>query len=421
MKKRLLTFFSIAFLSLVTFSSCSDKEGETIQPEEETKDSITFDDISVSDQENLNNSSDLLLSYSIEGDIDEVEEIRILMSKSSLTLQEAIEISNDHYQVFTTTELRLTSLGENLTDIDGDMIEEGTSYRAYLLVVFQNDQVESILSPESTITLSNEIVVTTPLITGSFNATEDIVIASDGTLYANGGGSSESNLYKVTADGVGTVLSNAQNGAVGIALDEEGNIYSSNFNSTVIQKVTPSGVSTDFMSDSQLVGGGGLAFDNDGNLFNTFYASKSLFRITSDGMIEIFTTSNSFNGPVGMTYDKEGGKLYVSSFNDGKIFNVSSSGSVTQVADTPASIGHLSYSTGYFYVTGWNEHQVFQVSLDGKDIVTIGSGDSNHRDGTASSASFINPNGIEATADGKYVYVTQGNGQLRKIIMAREE
>ncbi|MGL1885619.1 MAG: hypothetical protein OCD76_03815 [Reichenbachiella sp.] len=416
MKMQPYTLIYFAIIGLLIISACSDDPEESL-----LESTITFTQFQVSDIENLNNSADIYLRYAIGGDINTIDELRLLFSKSILSPEEALQIERNNYQRLTISQSLQTSLDENLTDTEGDMIEEGTSYQTYLLGVFQNDKIAPILSEVSTITLNNEILVTTPVLTGSFNASEDIVIGSDGTLYANGGGVSEKNLYKVTPEGVSTVLSNTQNGAVGITLDEDGNIYSSNYNSRVIQKVTPSGQASDFVSNSLLIGGGGLAFDNDGNLFNTFWAETTLFRIV-DQVVEPFTTSAAFNGPVGVTYDKESEKLFVASFNSGKIFHISTDdGSVTEVADTPASIGHITYANGYFYVSGWNEHQVFQVSLDGQTIVTIGSGVSSHIDGTASTAGFVSPNGIEATSDGKHVYVTQGNGRLRKIIMARED
>jgi DNA-binding beta-propeller fold protein YncE len=206
---------------------------------------------------------------------------------------------------------------------------------------------------------------------------------------------------------------------VGIALDTEGKIYSSNFNNTTIKKTTPVGVTSNLVTNNLLTGGGGLAFDNDGNLFNTFFSSATLYKITN-GVVTEFTTSNLFNGPVGLTYDKVRGELYVASFNSGKILNVAVDGTVTEVADTPATIGHLAYANDHFYVTGWNEHKVYKVSLTGAIVETIGRGTNADLDGPAASAQFSQPNGIAVSPDGRYVFVSQGNGKLRKIIMARD-
>lgn len=414
MKTKLFTLILNAFIGLMAISACSDNDDDT-EPI-----TVAFTHFEVSDQENLNNSADIHLSYAIEGDITTVDELRLLISKSPLTQQEAVQIPSGNYQVSTISESLRALLDENLSDTDGDLITEGTNYNTYLLGVFQNDEIVPIFSASSSVMLSNETVVTTPQLNGSFNGSEDIAIGSDGTLYISGGQTAKNNLYEITPEEVSSVLNDTMNHPVGIALDDDGNIYTSNFESIIIKKTTPAGIATDFATDSQLVGGGGLVFDNDGNLFNTFFASTSIYRIT-EGNVEVFASSSSFSGPVGMSYDKERNNLYVANFNGGKIFLVSEDGAeITEVANTPATIGHLSYANDHFYITGWNEHKVYKISLEGEIIQTIGSGSNSQIDGSINVAAFSQPNGIEATSDGRYVYVTQGNGRLRKIVMPRE-
>lgn len=407
----LITALLIAF----TFISCSGDDGGGETPTGQ----FSTGSLALSDTENQGNGSDVRLSYTITSDLSILQEIRLFFSRSALSLDEAIQVAASGYKTISLSASEEINLDTSLSDTDGNPVTEDVVYQVYLLGVFQNAEIPSILSTATPFTLKNETLVTTMELTGGFNAMEDVVIASDGTIYVNGGGNSPSNLYKVTAEGVSSILSSELDGAVGIAIGPDGNIYSSNFNNNTIKRITPAGTTTNLITDNRLTGGGGLVFDNDGNLFNAFFSSSTLYKITQGTATE-FVSNNLFNGPVGLTYDKVRGELYVASFNSGKIFNVATDGTVTEVADTPATIGHLAYANDHFYVTGWNGHKVYKVSISGQIVETMGTGTNAQRDGVASVAQFSQPNGIDATSDGRYLYVSQGNGTLRKIIMARD-
>lgn len=408
-------FWLIFSFTTCLFFSCSDDTGGGVTgPVGE----LRFSNLTVTDLGNAGDASDVFLNYTLGSDLSILKELRFMISPVELSQTQASQVASANYQTLSTTESFQNYLDENLMDTDGNVIREEVTYNLYALALFNDTEIKSILSDPIIFSLENETIVTTPTLSGTFNAMEDITIAQDGTLYANGGGSNPSALYKVTPTGESSILSNQMSHAVGIALDDAGNIYASSFTSAIIKKITPTGEASDFISDNRLSGGGGVAIDNDGNLFNTFFATATLYKF-KDGTLEAFTSSSAFNGPVGVTYDKERNKLYVASFNTGKIFHISATGEVTEIADTPATIGHISYANDHFYITGWREHQVYQVSLDGQIIETIGLGVDGQLDGGPDRARFSQPNGIEASADGKYVYVTQGNGKLRKLIMAR--
>ena len=135
------------------------------------------------------------------------------------------------------------------------------------------------------------------------------------------------------------------------------------------------------------------------------------------GSIEEFVVSDKLNGPVGMAYDQVNDQIFVSNFSDGKIFAVAMNGSISEVADTPASIGHLDYRDNVLYATGFNENKIYLVSTNGQILATIGNGNKATSDGTASQASFFNPNGIAVWKNGKFVYVSQMDGTIRKIVL----
>ena len=410
----------ITCILLVFFVNCSKSDPDPMEsgnPNSNPKISITIN--GVSDYENLGNSADIFVNYSTTGNSSTIKELRLYISTASdLTENDLLQIPVSNYHIMPVGTSLKTVLDPTLNDTDGNPITEEKEYTISILGLLNDEASAPLLSNALSLTLKNEIVVTTPLLKGAFKAGEDIAITSNGTLYINEGFQGNK-LYKITPNGESSIFSSAMNGPVGIALDKDENIYTSNFNSTVIKKITPQGVVSDFVSDSKLVGGGGLVFDNDGNLFNAFYASSTIYKI-NQGTVENSATSNLFSGPVGVAYDKERGKLFVASFDSGKIFFVADDETVMEVADTDLNIGHLSYANDHFYATGWNQHKVYKISLDGEIIAKIGSGNQQEKDGASQEAAFNQPNGIEATADGRYVYVSQGGGNLRKIVMPRE-
>ncbi|MFY0624982.1 MAG: hypothetical protein JXR07_01725 [Reichenbachiella sp.] len=416
--KSTFLFLSTASIILISLlNSCSQSDNEI----PETTPSFTFSTLAFYDRENQNNSGDILLKYVLTSDIAPIDEMRLIVSTSQLTLEDALNLSSESYSVIEKLDSRDSHLSSDLEDLDGNPIIEEVDYQVYILGIFQNSEFSPVLTPAQTITLKNEVVVVTPTITGEYNAMEDLVIANDGTLYINGGGfGATTQLFKITTEGRSTVISNGLNGAVGIALDAEGNVYSSNFNNTTINKITPDGQTSAFITDNLLVGGGGLAFDQSGNLFNAFAAVQKVFRI-SNGNVEEFSSSTLIHSPIGLTFGSSDSDLYVSSFTTGQIFHINEQGEPTLITDTPVSIGHMAYSNDHLFVTGWNEHQVLKVSLDGTIIATYGTGTAGDLDGTIDQATFNQPNGIDVTPDGKHVFVSQGSLILRKIILDRPE
>ena len=411
-KSRILISLMVLFACSL---ACSDDDGGTETP----TGNFSISNFELSDIENQGDGSDISVAYSISSDVSVLSEIRLIFSESPITVAEATALSGNQFTALDVASSGDINLSAAFRSSGNEFIEEDVTYQVYLLGVFSNSEITPILSSANPFSLKNETIVTTMELSGPFNGVEDVALAANGTLYVNGGGTSPSSLFKITPDGVSSVLSSGMDNAVGIAIDANGNVISSSFRSTTIYSTTPEGVTTPLVTDSRLTGGGGRFFDNNGNLYNAFFSQDVLFQI-KDGAVSEFATSSSFNGPVGITYDKTRGHIYVSSFNTGSIYRVADDGSVTLIGDTPANIGHMSFANDHFFVTGWNQNQVYKLSLNGDIVETLGTGRTGDSDGPGNTAQFNQPNGIEVTDDGRYAYVSQGNGTMRRLIMARD-
>lgn len=409
----------------VNFSSCDDNDnpcdhgsnGE--RPAASSKPTLILESFNAQDYGNEGNASDVFLTCEFSGTLDRFEKLRFILksSPSGFNLVKALTLPESSYVEVDADENVEVSFPSALKDADRMPISEGKPYVIFILgVPSPCSRVPVLIEGSERLTLIDEIVVTTPKLKGALAAMEDISIDDANNLYISGGSLSPSSLFKVTPDGTITTLSTTLNFPVGNTLDDNGNLYVTNFGSLDINLITSTGVTSVFVTDERLFRGGGIIQDNDGALYNTFFAIKTIYKITAAG-VENYLASDLLNGPVGMAYDEVNDRIFVSNFVDGKIFRVTRDKTITEVADIPATIGHLDYRDGVFYATGWNEHKVFVVSIDGEILATIGNGNQATVDGSSSEASFSNPNGIAVSKDGKYLFISQGNGTLRKIVL----
>lgn len=415
----ILTFFSVAF-----FSSCDDSNGSCADRNNEEKSAVAkstliLESFNLQDYGNEGNASDIFLTAEFSGTLDKFEKLRLMLtlSPSRFNMRKALTLPASSYAETNFGQHIEMSFSGGLKDSDGRPISEGKSYTIFILGLPSPCGGHPVLieGPE-TLKLVDEIVVTTPKLKGTLSAMEDISIDLQNNLYISGGSLNTSSLFKVSPDGTVTVLSSTLNHPVGNTLDGEGNLYVTNFGSTNINFVTATGATSVYVTDEKLFRGGGIIMDNDGALYNTFFAIKTIYKITAAG-VENYLTSDLLNGPIGLAYDEVNDKIFVSNFTDGKIFQVSRDKTIKEIADIPATIGHLDYRQGVFYATGWNEHQVFLVSMNGEILATIGNGNMVNADGPSPEASFVKPNGIAVSKDGKYLFISQGDGTLRKIIL----
>lgn len=405
-------------LSAALWTACNDDEDtspENVEDQTPVAVNLRVSGFDVMDLDNENAATDYQASYSLMTDTDSLAELRLFLSKSDQSLDTTAALANINYLPLTPSVNRSIWLPEGFKDTDGESITESVNYHVHLLAIYSTPYVMPAIISQEIAPLANEIVVTTPEITGPFGCAEDIVVDDDGNFYVNDFSQS---VYKVTPNLVSTLLTDEVNQPVGITIDSEGHVYVTNYGNTSINKITPSGEASTIVTDSRLQGGGGIAIDSDGVVYNTYWASRTLYKI-QNGVAEAFVTHSAFNGPIGVAYDEARDLIYVGSANDGKIFTVDDEGTVTELIDTPGGIAHLAYLDDKFYTTDWNNHKVRIINRDGTVEVEMGQSSSNN-DGNVEAARFSNPNGIEPTKDGKIIYVSQSNNKLRKIIMPRD-
>ncbi|WP_422858476.1 hypothetical protein ACOKFD_13995 [Flagellimonas sp. S174] len=184
-------------------------------------------------------------------------------------------------------------------------------------------------------------------------------------------------VIRIDSENNRTTLATLPGFPAGITLDEEGNVYVSNFSFPGIHKIDTDGEVSVYVQDALLAGGVGIAFDSSGDLFVGNFVTGAILKIDIEKSIEVITT--------------------IPTVRQGFVI-----GYITLLGDT-------------IYATAVEEHVIYKVSLTGETSIFAGSGTQSTTEGSLLGATFDTPNGIVGDANKNVLYITQTNGALRQI------
>jgi sugar lactone lactonase YvrE len=236
----------------------------------------------------------------------------------------------------------------------------------------------------------------------------------------------------------------------GVAVDASGNVYFSDGYSTV-QKIT-NGVVTTLAGTAGVSGNAdgtgaaakfngamGIAVDNGGNVYVADAGNGAIRKITPAGVVTtLFRCS-----PSGVAVDNSG-NVYVTDSGDGIILEMTSGGSVTTLAGTPGHLGsadgtgpaaQFAHPSGIAVDTNGNVYVTDQLNstvvnqtaqyfgntirkITQSGIVTTLAGRSGFDgdiDGTGADAQFDSPMGIAVDNNGNVLVADFGNLAIRKV------
>jgi sugar lactone lactonase YvrE len=170
-----------------------------------------------------------------------------------------------------------------------------------------------------------------------------LVRANDGSFYyaSNSTGNS---IEKISPTGVVTPFVSLPAGSIPqwITLDTSGNLYVSNVSGQTIDKISPAGSITTVASG--IAEPEGLAFNRSGTLFVADYSGKEIDEITAQGHVIPFVTGLPGN-PNDIAFD-QAGNLFVSLNAQNEILEISPTGAVSTFATgIPGADGVLAAPT----------------------------------------------------------------------------
>jgi DNA-binding beta-propeller fold protein YncE len=200
-------------------------------------------------------------------------------------------------------------------------------------------------------------------------------------------------VWKISMEGERRVFATGLYGASGNAIDGQGNLLQANFYGDSITRIDRKGEAQPFASG--LSGPVGIAIDRkSGELYVANCRGNSVAKVSPDGTVSAFAKSALFRCPNGIAFDGQG-NLYTVNFRDNRMMKIDRQGSVSLFATvSDKGLGHLCFSADRFYVTAYESHEIFQVSLAGKAQRILGNGERGVVDGPDGTARLSFPNGI---------------------------
>lgn len=241
----------------------------------------------------------------------------------------------------------------------------------------------------------------------------------------------------------------------GLTMDAQGNLYIAGFLNSAILKMAPDGAVSVF-AGSGVAGSAdgtgasasfahpvGLAFDNQGNLFVADYSNNRIRKITSSGVVSTLAgstlgfadgagTAAQFNQPRELVLDSAN-NIYVAERGNHRIRKITPAGVVTTFAGngsttfangngTAASFsspeGVVFDAQQNLYVTEYVGQRIRKITPAGDVTTFAGSGVAGFSDGTGTAASFYAPHGIAIDNQGNLIIGDYSNRAIRRITPA---
>ena len=228
-------------------------------------------------------------------------------------------------------------------------------------------------------------------------------------------------VFKLTLNGDIQQIGPAFNGALGGTMDKDQNFYFSEFNTGKIIKFKPDDTYETYASG--LTGPTGILIDEVGKImYVANWSGNSISKIdmTSATPSPVTLASGGrIKGPDGLAFSPEG-DIISANFNDNNIQKITPDGEVSAFATIEASSnsGYIVWVKDHYYITGANgSADVYKITVDGEVSVFAGSGINGYADGDAATAKFIFPNGIATNAAQDSLILTESGteGRIRLI------
>jgi len=252
----------------------------------------------------------------------------------------------------------------------------------------------------------------------------------------------------------------------GLQIDENGNVYGSQFSGDSVYKYNPDsetvtvfasgfanpngiGISPNqelYICEHALGGQGAIhKYDLDGNqlevwggltsptgiknipgtndmLFVTYNNPGTINRLDEAGNITNLFTGAPLNGPAGIAFLN--GEIFIANFNNRRIFRFDiQTNELTFLTELPSIgpsntdfLGFLDVKDNKLIATHIGGHQIFQIDPVLGDLLSIGGSTAGTADGPISDAQFYQPNGIVGDNNTNRIYVSDAATANLRII-----
>ena len=252
-------------------------------------------------------------------------------------------------------------------------------------------------------------------ITDDLDGGDGLALTPDGLLIVSEPGSDD--LRTVTLDGDVGLLSDALSEPYGISLGPDGWIYVANWGIPNIMRVSLDGEAEEVMPLDSYVGNVWAA--PSGDLLVPYFYAQRIEQVAPEGTVTVVAESAEFRGLHGVLFDDDG-RLVAGNHRDGALFVQADSGEMTPLATLPGQLGNLLLFEGVLYATGYDTHQIYQITPEG-EVLWFAGGEPGDADGPAAEARFTNPNGLVGDAARGVLYVSESRGRIREVALIPAE
>ena len=184
-----------------------------------------------------------------------------------------------------------------------------------------------------------------------------IAMDAAGNVYTANYGSN--NVSKITPDGISSILGTTRGNPAGIALDAAGNVYTANsLFSDNVSKITPDGTSTIFGTTGTTPLA--IAIDAASNIYAANYNSDTVSKITPEGISTILGTTG--NNPKGIAIDAAG-NIYTANGGSDNVSKITPEGISTILGTTGSGpFGIAIDAAGNVYTTNNGSNNVSKIT-----------------------------------------------------------
>ena len=224
-------------------------------------------------------------------------------------------------------------------------------------------------------------------------------------------------IFKITPQGAVSVFVDGElKVGSGNAIDGDGFLYQSNFNSGAIYKIATGGNIVD-NSYATIAGPVGIAAASDNSLYICSCNENVVKKVSPTGDVTTFASGSTFSCANGITIG-DNGNIYTTNFSNGDITKITPNGTATLLGSTPVGNGHIVYrpKDQHLYIASYTGHNIYKMNLSGTATLFAGTGIPGKLDATNPlEATFNKPNGIAISNDQCKLYITQDENVIRAI------
>lgn len=385
------------------------------------------------DGDNAGDASDIHVSYLPPNNPEGITSLRAFLIPASQAAQfgnsaAAAAPSTSYVTVPLPSGASQISFPSSGTDVTGQPVSDGSSYAVRVQSIGASTATPSMsaVSPTVTLAVTNLVRTLTGTIQSgpgglSIDQEGNLFLGDYGERWAGPGGNG---ITKITPTGVVSSFASGFDGTSGNAFAANGDLFQMSLFGNRLKRVSPSGTATQ-VAEGITGGAYGIAVAPGDTVF-AVTCDNQIYKISPDGTVSVWLSSDLLACGRGMARGDDG-TLYVTSFVNGNILQVTPDGHLSWLANLPGgSAGEIAFGGGVLYATDRGGLQIYRILLTGETTLVAGTGERSHRDGSALEAQLTSPFSLTVTPDGKTVYFSDlamgaQPGQIKPVVIRKLE